>query len=236
MKTKLLNFFYNYGLFLWPLLVLVVMIVLFVKIDLPKIGEIDVVRRELSGIQERLSRLVTKSNILASQDNNKLQEDLDKINFVLPDGKDAPSILRVVDFAATASGATLQTLDLSPGKIASFAANLPQGEQNALPVQTTVEGRYDQVETFFEKLFSAGRALGLQKVEMTFPEATGAAKISLDLVAYFLPSSNQEKTEVDDPLPERSDKEEQILKIIYERELLPPTQTNFPLGKPDVFK
>lgn len=236
MKTKLLNFFYKYGLFLWPFLVLITVILLFVQIDLPKIGEIDVTRRELSGIQERLSRLVTKSNLLASQDNRKLQEDLDKINFVLPDGKDAPSILRVVDFAATASGVTLQALDLTPGKIATFTANLPQGEQSVLSVQTKIEGQFDKVKTFFEKLFTTGRALGLQKVEMSFPEATGSAEISIDLVAYFLPISNQEKTNVDDPLPERSDKEEQILKIIYERELLPPTQTNFPLGKPDVFK
>ncbi|MCL4382203.1 MAG: type 4a pilus biogenesis protein PilO [Patescibacteria group bacterium] len=234
MKTKLLNFFYKYGLFLWPSLVFLVMIVLFVKVDLPKIGEIDVTRRELSGIQERLSRLVTKSSLLANQDNRKLQEDLNKINFVLPDGKDAPSILRIVDFAASSSGVTLQKLDLAPGKIASFSA--ASGEQDILPVQTAVEGRYDQLETFFEKLFHTGRALGLQKAEMTFTETTGSAKLAIDLVAYFLPFPNQEKMKIDDPLPKRSDKEEQILKIIYERELLPPTQTNFPQGKPDVFK
>ncbi len=234
MKTKLLNFFYKYGLFLWPSLVFLVMVALFIKVDLPKIGEIDVTRRELSGIQERLNRLVTKSNLLASQDNRKLQEDLEKINFVLPDGKDAPSILRVVDFAASSSGVTLQKLDLAPGKIASFSAG--SGEQDILPVQTTVEGRSDQLETFFEKLFRTGRALDLQKAEMTLAETTGSAKLSIDLVAYFLPSLNRDKIKTDEPLPTRSDKEEQILKIIYERELLPPTQTNFPQGKPDVFK
>lgn len=234
MNEKFKNIFKNYGFYLWPVLVVVVISVIFMKINLPKISEINSVRRELSSIKERLAKLSTKSQFLTSLDEEKLKGDFEKINLVLPDGKDAPSILRTLEVSASSSGIFLENLDLSPGKLATGEGT--RGEkQNEIPLKVTVSGTISQIITYLAKITSVGRALGIKNLEISFSEGTASAKVNLELVAYFLfPPESAAK--VDDPLPSLGPQENDTLTQVAQRELIIPQAILSPAGKTDLFK
>lgn len=234
MKETFPSLFKNYGVYLWPVLVLVVVVLILFNIDLPKINEIYRVYQELTGIKERLEKLTSKSNQLANLQEAKLKGDLTLISQNLPDSKDAPSILRTVDYAASSSGVFVESLDLTPGKIATLAA--AQEKQNELFVRAAISGTDSQIKSFLEKIFTAGRIMDLRKLELSYPEnASGSGKVNLDLRAFFLtPSVNNLKP--DDPLPVWGSQEDKIMTQISQREALPPSLVVSPSGKTDLFK
>ncbi|MBI4999659.1 type 4a pilus biogenesis protein PilO [Candidatus Gottesmanbacteria bacterium] len=234
MKEKLGNIFKNYGFYLFPIIAIVAIITLFVKIDLPKIGEIGGVRQQLSGIQERLAKLSAKSQFLASLDEEKLKGDYEKTSLVLPDGKDAPSILRTLEISASVSGIFLENLDLTPGKLATAGARIGE-KQNEIPLKVTISGTTPQITTYLEKITSVGRALGIKNLEISFSEGTVSAKVNLELVAYYL-FPPQSTGKVEEPLPSLGTEENDTLSEINQRELTIPQPILSPAGKTDLFK
>lgn len=236
MKEKLVAILGNYGFYLWPALVLVTIVYLLVNIDLPKIREIQATRQELTGIQERLANLSAKSNLLASLNVSKLKEDQQKIDLVLPDGKDAPSILRNLEASATVSGVTINDFDLVPGKIA--VATVSGEKSNEIPIKIEVSGTMPQIINFLEKITNIGRAMGLRNLEIELKEDSTSDKTRVEFVAYFLaPSEALAKVgNVDEPLSVWGPQENETLVKIYQRELLPPSSIVAPAGKPDLFK
>ncbi|MBI5465095.1 type 4a pilus biogenesis protein PilO [Candidatus Gottesmanbacteria bacterium] len=234
MKEKLGNIFKNYGFYLFPIIAIVAIITLFVKIDLPKIGEIGGVRQQLSGIQERLAKLSAKSQFLASLDEEKLKGDYEKTSLVLPDGKDAPSILRTLEISASVSGIFLENLDLTPGKLATAGARIGE-KQNEIPLKVTISGTTPQITTYLEKITSVGRALGIKNLEISFSEGTVSAKVNLELVAYYL-FPPQSTGKVEESLPSLGTEENDTLSEINQRELTIPQPILSPAGKTDLFK
>ncbi|TSC53253.1 MAG: Uncharacterized protein LiPW16_448 [Microgenomates group bacterium LiPW_16] len=234
MKEKLGNIFQNYGFYLFPIIVISAMVVLFIKADLPKIGEINNVRRELSSIQERLAKLSAKSSLLASLNEEKLKGDYEKTSLVLPDGKDAPSILRTLEVSASSSGVFLENLDLSPGKLATREGT--RGEkQNEISLKVTVSGTISQITAYLAKITSIGRVLGVKSLEISLTEGTASAKVNLELVAYFLfPPQSTDK--VDEPLPSLGTQENDVLSEVIQREIIIPQPILPPFGKSDLFK
>lgn len=238
MIEQLKTIFKNYGFYLWPVLVVVVIWVIFVRIDLPKISEINRVRQQLSGIKERLAKLSAKSNLLTSLDEEKLKVDLEKTNLVLPDGKDAPSILRNLEISASSSGIFLENLDLTPGKLATKGAT-PQigGEKsNEIPLRVAINGTTPQITAYLEKITSIGRSLGVKNLEINFGEGTASAKVNLELVAYFLLPPPSVGGGVEEALPTMRAQENDALTKISQRELLAPAPITSPAGKTDLFK
>lgn len=234
MKEKLGNIFQNYGFYLFPIIVISAMVVLFIKADLPKIGEINNVRRELSSIQERLAKLSAKSSLLTSLNEEKLKGDYEKTSLVLPDGKDAPSILRTLEVSASSSGVFLENLDLSPGKLATREGT--RGEkQNEISLKVTVSGTISQITAYLAKITSIGRVLGVKSLEISLTEGTASAKVNLELVAYYLfPPQSTDK--VDEPLPSLGTQENDVLSEVIQREIIIPQPILPPFGKSDLFK
>lgn len=230
MKENLVNIFKNYGFYFWPALVLVVIFVVFTKIDLPQIRQINILRQQLVGIQERLSELTAKSNFLARLDEERLKEDFEKIILVLPDSKDAPSILRNLENSASSSGVYVEDLDLVPGKLATSTAVLGE-KPNEIPVRMVIRGTIEQIAAFLEKNVQVGRAMELKSLDLSFLEESTLAKAQLESVAYFL-----EKNQVEGPLSPWGDQENTALAKIQQRELLVPSMVIPPAGKTDLFK
>lgn len=236
METNLRNLFKNYNFYIWPFLVGVIILVLLLKIDQPKIAEIALARQELSGIEERLNKLLTKSQLLGSLDKTKLSNDLTKVSLVLPDGKDAPSILRTLEAGASYSGVLVETIDLAPGKLASGSSVMGAAGQNEIPLRVTINGTKEQIITYLTKITSVGRTLGLKNMELVYNrEGTGSAKVNLELAAYFLLSSTA-SAKIDEALPALSEKENGLLSQILSRELLAPLVVSSSSGKTDLFK
>ncbi len=235
MKDKLIIYWENYSFYLWAVLGVIVVITLLIKIDLPKIEEINSKRQELAGIQERLDRLTTKSRVLSSLDNNKLKADTEKVNQVLPDGKDAPSILRNLEVSASISGVIIDDFGLVPGKLA--IATTSGDKTNEIPIEIKVSGSVEQITVFLEKITTIGRAMGLKNLEIEFKEASASGKIKLGLAAYFLlPVDAIAKTDdINEPLAAWGSQENETINKIYQREI-PPVSQESSSGKEDLFK
>lgn len=237
MKEKLKNIFKNYGFFLWPVLVVVVALVILIKIDLPKISEINLVRKKLSGVQEKLAKLGTKSSLLKGLDENKLKEDLGRTSQVLPDGKDTPGILRTLENSSSVSGIFLEDLNLAPGKIATYGAtpSAAREKPNEIPLKVSVSGKIPQITLYLSKIVSTGRALGLRNLEMTFSEGTASAKANLELTAFFLPSPYS-VAKTDESLPAWGAPETETMAKISQREILVPLPITPGTGKTNLFE
>lgn len=233
MRKQLKYIYQGYGFYLMPLFITVAVITLFYKIDMPKLIEIDSIRRELSGIQERLSRLSAKRSLLTSLDEVKLKTEYEQTDLVLPDGKEAPSVLRNLEFSASTSGVFLENFSFAPGKLATEEGY--QRKQNEVPLKVVISGTSSQITTFFRITTSVGRVVGLRNLEMAFKEGTASSRASLDLVAYFfLPP--EIKFSVEEALPIWGNKESTALSKISEREILVPSPIITRTGKTDLFR
>ena len=232
MIEKLKIIFKNYGFYLFPIVIILVIAFLFIKINLPKIEEIDSVRQQLSSIKERLATLSAKSSLLSSLDENKLTSDLERINLILPDGKDAPSILRTLETSASSSGVFVDELDLSPGRLATSQGTRGEKE-NEITIKVVIKVTIPQVSVYLEKVTSVGRLIGLNTADISFTEGTDSAKANLELIAYHLLPTNI-IAKVDEVLPIWEAQEKDILNQVFQREVITPGFS--PAGKTDLFK
>lgn len=233
MKINLRSLIANYSYYTLPVAMLVVIFVLFTKFDLPKLKEINEVRQQLSSIKQRWENLSTKSQLLANMNKEEVTGQLERTRLVLPDGKDAPSILRTLETAASSSGVFVENLDLAPGKLATGGSSVT--EKNEIPIRVTISGTLSQITNYLSSISRVGRAMEPNSLEATFPETTDSAKLNLELVAYFL-FPNEKPKKVEDSLPVFNNEQEATLKEVYQREILSPVLL-LPQGeKTDLFK
>lgn len=223
-------------LYLFPALTGLVILVVFWMIDLPKINEIFTVRERLNNIQERLSKLSAKEKLLSFLNVNDLNEKYKKISFVLPDGKDAPSILRNLETSASYSGVILAGFNFTPGKIATGSPALKAQDTNELSLKISVKGAETQMVDYLKKITSIGRAMTIKNMGLNLKSASDSASLGLDAIAHlFIPPAKE--PQIDDPLTDMSDKEKEALNQVLNRDLLlPQVVIASSSGKLDLFQ
>ena len=230
MKQKLNYFLSLYGSYLLPLAVVVVIVFLFFNNDLPLIEKLINLRRDNLAVQERLAGLSAKSNLLTGLNEKELRDQYRNLNYILPDGKDAPAILRTVDAAASASGAMIVNLDLTPGTLATES-----GKQSEIPINVTVSGDTSQITGFTGELTNLGRALSVKTLDGIFEKTSPTITASYEIRAfYFSPALVVGK--VDAPLLEINPNEKETLFKALKRPFLVPETILLPSPKTDLFK
>lgn len=230
MKQKFALYFSKYSFYFLPLIILAVVIFLFFNNDLPLISKMTNLYKENLGAKERLSRLSMKADLLSGLNFQELDANYKKLGYVLPDGKDAPGVLRTIDAAASVSGVAIVNLDLTPGSLSTES-----GKDSEIAIKVTVLGNLSQIIDFTGQLTNLGRALSLKTLEITLDKTTQALSASYTLRAFFL-SSPSLANKVDDPLLEINPKEQETLFKVLKRSLLPPQAIPLPFPKVDLFK
>lgn len=230
MKQKFDSYFGQYGFYLLPLAILAVVIFLFLNNDLPLIEKLVNLRRNNLAARERLAVLSAKSDLLTGLNQRELENNYQNLSYILPDGKDAPSILRTIDTAALASGVVILSLDLAPGTLATES-----GKQSEIPIEVTVSGNFSQIAGFTAELVNLGRVLTVKTLDAVFEKTSANVKASYEIRAfYFSPSSIVAK--VDEPLLEINSNEKETLVKALKRFLLVPQTILIPSPKTDLFK
>lgn len=227
MKQK----FDQYGFYLFPLVVLVVVVFLFFNNDLPLIEKLAALRRDNSATQERLAALSAKSDLLSGLNKKELESQYRDLNYILPDGKDAPSVLRTIDAAASASGVFLVNLDLTPGALATQS-----GKQSEIPIKLVVSGTFSQIIVFTGELANLGRAESIKTLDAVFDRNSLVFTSSYELRAFYLSPALSSVPKVDDPLLAISASEKETLSRALKRSLLVPQTILLPSPKIDLFK
>lgn len=231
MKQQLDAYFSKYAFYLLPLVSLAVIIFLFLNNDLPLIGKFVNLRRDNSVVQEKLAGLLAKSALLSGLNQKELESQYQSLGYILPDGKDAPGILRTIDAAASSSGATIVNLDLTPGKLATES-----GKESEIPIKVTVSGNFSQIINFTGELINSGRALSVKTLEAIADEASSGFTASYEIRAFYLSPAVMDVLKVNNPLLEMSPNEKQTLFKALKRPLLAPQTILIPSPKTDLFK
>lgn len=237
MENDLKTLLASYKIYLLPVVTILLMLIIFAEIDMPKIDEIKKLHQELIGIEERLAKITTKSNFLANLDEVKLKDELEKVKLVLPDDKDPPSILRNLEKASALSTITIEDLGLIPGKIATIAATTGNNTTE-IPVKLNVNGTISQMGDYFDKTINLGRAIGLKTIDGNLTDKDDTIHVQLELIAYFfLPTDADAKIkQIEQPIATWGSKENNVLTQILQRDLLPPSVQAPTEGKTDIFK
>lgn len=220
---------YSFVAFLFA--TVVVILYLFLTIDLDQIRKINSLRRDLTGITEKLSRLSSYNSFLAATDKENLEKNYQKTSFILPNLKDAPGVLQTLDMAASASGITITSLDFAPGKIASESVS-----SNEILIKANGSGLISQIAQFCGRLLISGRAFSLDNLNLSVnKESSNAASANFSLKAYYL-NPPVKDLNPDNPLPKLTAQEEETLSRVLRTNFIPLEIIATTSAKPDLFK
>lgn len=135
--------------------------------------------QRLDLMSRRIGSITQKSETLASlrAEYEESLKSLQEIDQTVTRETGIPHFLRDLEKVSSASGATLASLSLG-----SPSASSPYGE---IPFTVQVQGSYQQVKAFLDRLLSLGRAMSVRGVRLGAPRETGDAAGAHALDATF---------------------------------------------------
>jgi len=125
------------------------------------IAERDAIRSEI----ERLNASVAQGTAFESrlgrfrQELAQLEERLARLQSILPTEKETPAVLRTVQQMATSSSLKINKFVPQPV--------VPRAFYSDWPIQLQVEGNYDGLGEFFEKISQATRIINVNTISVT---------------------------------------------------------------------
>lgn len=126
----------------------------------PKMVEAGNLRAQLEELKKRVdaNRNIAKDLPRFRKEKEDLDNELKKALTQLPDREEIPNLLEAVSTAGKTSG--LEILVFKPG------ASVPKGFYAEIPVDMKVEGRYESLVLFFEKVGGLPRIVNLSGVNI----------------------------------------------------------------------
>lgn len=215
---------------LWPLLIGISCILIIILVVIPQLLTYLQIRTQLSQTENRLGILQAKAQDLEQIDDATYLKNLQAAFVALPQDKDVPQALVVLQDMVTRSGLALENIKFISGDTTG------KDSQTSFQLGVTVAGSMDSLRRFLVMTQESPRLL---KVVMISAEAVGNSNIAettLVLDVYYQPISTNLGA-VDQPLPHLSDADKKLL-----TELLAKYQSNsgvtgvsIPLGKQNPF-
>ncbi|MBI5286029.1 MAG: type 4a pilus biogenesis protein PilO [Deltaproteobacteria bacterium] len=144
----------------------------------PKAAEVRELKTRLDEIQKKVddSRNVAKDLPIFEKEKEGLDSQFKQALTLLPDTEEIPNLLESIGTAGKTSG--LEILVFKPG------ARVPKGFYAEIPVEMKVEGRYDSLVLFFEKVSQMPRIVNLSGVSIGgVKEVKGESILSADFRA-----------------------------------------------------
>ena len=143
--------------------------------------------QRLDIVSRRIGSIAQKGETLASlrAEYEEALKALQAIDSIVTRETGIPYFLRDLDRVSSASGVAVVSLS-----IGSLASSSPYAE---VPFTIEVQGSYQQVKTFLDKLLSLGRAMSVRGVRLAAPRGTSDAggaqtlDAALSMVLYVVP-------------------------------------------------
>lgn len=99
------------------LAIIVVCILIFVFLTIPKISQIGIISQERKAEEEKLKILKNNVSILQNTDDSLLESQVQAVSSALPENKDFEGILNAISLASSKSGASLSDYDFGVGEL-----------------------------------------------------------------------------------------------------------------------
>jgi len=227
--------------FLFPGLILVLVILVSLFWLRPKVATIIKANRELTTSKKTLAELTQKVTILGGLSQPELSEKVDLVLKVLPSEKDVPRNLFVLKRLALDSELMVNELSIPEvGEIASSSAETKKTKDEILPslsVKLTLVGSREKIINFIQQVEVTAPLMRVSSLAIS-QKGEGLDEAMIDIRTYFLPFP---KTigKLEQPIVPVTSQEEKVFNDLASFKLLETNESTFsatlPVGKTDLF-
>ena len=202
-KEDLQKFYLTYRLYIFPVVVTFSCLVLIILVIYPETVKLIINQKTQEEVLNKHKFLEVKAQTLANFDSEDLNK---KLNYVLssyPGEKDFISAMSLLQNIATQLGFSVVSIHLGTG-----AAKADKGQSFSLRLE--VLGPTNFLPTLLNRIENATRIMKISSVDTNSGKESqsGTTTINIDTLYAAVPSSGGT---VDSPLPELSQKDEEIL-------------------------
>jgi len=186
MKVGKLPDFGKYQDFIFPGLVIFLIVLSAMIILKPKINDFWLLRRGLLGQKEKLAQLSQKVAVLEGYDRNELLIRTGQVLKVLPAEKDAPLVLATIRSLVNDYHLELGSLNISVGEISTESAKTVTKEKllPSLDSQLSVSGNLSDFYDFLDALEKITPLVRINQVSITKEGTSVESKIQFS--SYYL--------------------------------------------------
>lgn len=176
----------KYRDFLFPGIVIILIVVSLVIVVKPKITELMEIRGNLAKQKQELAQLIQKAAILEGYDQNELQVRANKTLKVLPAEKNGPLVLATVRTLVNEQDLDLEGLSVNIGEVSTGAAK-PKSSKEKVPsleIKLSISGNLDDFYKFLEGIQTTAPIMKIK--QLSFSREGNSVSGSLLLASYYL--------------------------------------------------
>jgi Tfp pilus assembly protein PilO len=169
-----------------PILSILVVFLILAFICKPKVDSIIQLSREISAEKEKNSQLEKKRDDLValSKRENEIRGELANIRTALPDQKNISTYIIELDDLATKSGVEVKAMQVAPGLLIESKPSIGQ-VANELTLNIAIEGPFEAVKTFFQRIYKAKRLINVESINTSFQNNTGLVSVVGSYKIYY---------------------------------------------------
>lgn len=228
-KKELLQFYETYKLYIFPIAVVLSSIFLIAFIIYPQAVKLFDNRKAAEDLLNKTKFLESKVKALEGFDEKDLSGKVDYALNIFPAEKDYGNIIGLMQQISLKSGFSITAVNLgdNEGKVAN---------SNTYSVDMQAKGAKPLLPTLLSNLENAQRLMKIDSIEVTNNQAAQTAEVSLKISVFYLPTPQNFGSE-DSPLPQISQKEEELLaSLAVATEAGPSSSVTADLGKANPFE
>lgn len=229
-ELKEVKLFYDqYKIFIYPVLVSVTSLFLILFLILPQIKGFLGGRENLELSRNKLEILSVKAKDLEAINEEDLRKKMGLTLTALPQEKDFPQVIGVLQEVAKASGMVLVSVQI--GQAQNATAN------SGFPVKVEVVGSKIALTMFLKNVESASRVMKVGSIELSFSKLQDNVDASVMIDVFYAPTPSALGA-VTDNLPKISPEDEKIIVSLSRAPVstFSAIPTNVSLGKSNPFE
>ncbi|GMU74453.1 MAG: hypothetical protein AMXMBFR44_6500 [Candidatus Campbellbacteria bacterium] len=176
--------------FISGIIFIVVAVAVFFGLTNPKYQTTKTVRDKVAQLDEALDKakeLTELRDTLTVQYNSFTDEELKKLNTLLPDSVDTVRLIIDVDNIADAHNLTLLNISIAGGEVTSQQSSGPEGRPyGVMNLSFNVSTTYEQFKAFLIDVERSLRLLDVQTISFGQPDVTGRTTYTVSARTYWL--------------------------------------------------
>ena len=230
-KENLIKFYSNHRLYIFPVIVALSSLFLIIFVIYPQTLKLINNQRAIGDLMNKSRFLETKVAALESYDEKDLSRKVGFALATLPADKDFVNALGLLQQLAARSGFSINSISFG-----STASKL--GDSDSFKVNLEIRGAKSSFRTLINNLESSRRLMRISSIDISSSQTSQALDVALAAEVLYsqLPQSFGG---VDSPLPELSQKDEQLvakLARLEETVSSPSATQSLPRGKSNPFE
>lgn len=231
-KENIIKFYFSYRLYLFPAIVAVSSLILIVFVIYPQVIALITNQKNVSDLISRSKSLEVKAQELESIDEEDLSRKVDYVFSSYPESADFGSVIGLIQTIVSQSGFVATSIS-----VGTSVNKLPNAQSYSIKLDIT--GPKSLLNILLSNIEKSARLIRVSSIEVTNSQNQQSVTVALNLDILYSPVPTSFGS-VDSPLPQLTQKDEQILSILAKNApSVIPSSTNVilpPRGKANPFE